>query len=131
MSLDTAGALLAVITGVGAILEGIRRWIYKPLSALFRKVDVFLDDWSGVEDRAGVPGRLGVMARLAVVEANLATVAHEVTPNSGGSLKDVAVSTRRELRLHIAEAARDRQWLVEKGQLPPLPIIPKQREEQP
>lgn len=54
---------------------------------LFRRVNAFLEDWNGVEARPGVEKRPGVMERLDHLQ-------HEVSVNSGKSLKDLAVHTK-------------------------------------
>ncbi len=72
------------IAGAAALLwratRGLRR--------LGRRVDEFIDDWSGEAARPGVPARPGVMARLATIEQRAAAIEHELHPNSGGSLRD-------------------------------------------
>lgn len=68
-----------------AVLFRAARWVY----VFVQKITQFLDDWFGEEARPGVaPKRPGVMERLSRVEANMSTVAHEVVPNGGQSIKD-------------------------------------------
>jgi hypothetical protein len=73
-------ALGATIVGALGILSALfiaaRR-----LAGGIRRVSHFFDDWFGEEDRPGVKGRAGVMDRIASIE-------HELRPNSGQSLRD-------------------------------------------
>lgn len=41
------------------------------LAPLFRKLQQFLDDFQGEQDRPGVPGRPGVMKRLETLEVDM------------------------------------------------------------
>lgn len=41
------------------------------LAPLFRKLQQFLDDFQGEQDRPGVPGRPGVMKRLETLEDDM------------------------------------------------------------
>lgn len=55
------------------------------------KLQLFLEDWSGVDTRPGVPGREGVMARLSEVEK-------ELKPNNGNSFYDRVVRQEKEIQ---------------------------------
>jgi hypothetical protein len=74
------GAIATAIAAIGGlILGGIKlgRWIWR----LARRTSHLLDDWGGEEARDGKPAEPGIMQRLASME-------HELKPNSGGSIKD-------------------------------------------
>lgn len=58
-----------------------------------RILDGMLLDWNGEAGRPGVPERPGVMARLGKIEAHLNVIDHEVTFNSGASIKDAVHRT--------------------------------------
>lgn len=78
-----AGAVVTLATALGLIwhaTRGVRR--------LAQRVEDFVDDWTGTDERPGVPGRPGVMTRLGAIEQQLVEVQHELHPNSGGSLRD-------------------------------------------
>lgn len=76
-------AAVAVAAGFGLLwrmTRGVRR--------IVTRVDEFVDDWHGSPPRPGVAGRAGVMERLDGIEDRLASVEHELHPNSGASLRD-------------------------------------------
>lgn len=79
-----AGAIGTVGTAVGVLVVGAR-WV----RARWRPVAEFLEDWRGEPGRDGVDERPGVMKRLGRLEATARTIKAEVTPNGGGSLKDL------------------------------------------
>lgn len=79
------GGVGAAAGGLWAVLQGGRKVV-----GWLRRVGHFLDDWFGEPARDGKPEQPGVMRRLAKVEARVATIEHQVTPNSGESLRDVA-----------------------------------------
>lgn len=81
--LQWAGALTIVAGALAALVKG-GRWV----SSLWRKIDLFLDDWNGEPARPGREAVPGVLQRLVVLEQLAQHVAHEVTPNSGSSMKD-------------------------------------------
>jgi hypothetical protein len=86
-ALDTAvvwAAAITAVAGVGAVLWRATR----PLRALGRRVEDFIDDWTGVPGRPGVEQRPGVMERLDRIERTVGIVAHEVRPNGGSSMRD-------------------------------------------
>ncbi|MEU2487015.1 hypothetical protein ABZ593_20705 [Streptomyces sp. NPDC012617] len=86
-ALDTVlvwGGALTVLTGLGALAwRAVRGTVL-----LLRRIEHFIDDWTGEEPRPGVPGRPGVMERLGHFEERLGRVEHELYPNSGESLRD-------------------------------------------
>lgn len=82
-----AAAVAAALGLLWRMTRGVRRIVIR--------VDEFVDDWNGTAGRPGVPGRPGVMTRLDGIEgelgsvtARLASVEHELHPNSGTSLRD-------------------------------------------
>lgn len=96
-NLDTWVGIVAVAGGGGTFLA----WIPKAWR-FFRLFDRFIADWNGQPQRPGQDAKPGVMAhfdaldehnrsidaRLSVLEGQMATVHHELTPNSGHSMKD-------------------------------------------
>ena len=98
-ALDTAlvwGGAISALAAVGTIAwRGLRGVLH-----LGRRVNDFMDDWAGEEERPGVPARPGVMERVSAIEARLQRVEHELYPNSGGSLRDaVDLANERLARL--------------------------------
>lgn len=90
------GGAASVLTAVATVLWKITRGAL----ALGRRVEEFMDDWTGEEPRPGVPGRPGVMERLGGFEDRLGRVEHELHPNSGESLRDaVDLANHRLARL--------------------------------
>lgn len=81
--LQAAGVIVLLAAALTAITKGVR-W----LIATLRKVNEFLEDWRGEAARHGRAAVPGVMERLVILEEHAKTVAHEVRPNSGTSLKD-------------------------------------------
>ncbi|WP_185095587.1 hypothetical protein [Streptomyces sp. CEV 2-1] len=89
------GGVASVVTAVGTVLWRITRGVLH----LSRRVEEFMDDWAGAEERPGVPGRPGVMARLGGFEDRMTRVEHELYPNSGGSLRDAVDLANQRLAL--------------------------------
>ncbi|MFD6128583.1 hypothetical protein ACFWC2_14715 [Streptomyces diastaticus] len=89
-----AGALTVLGGLVAAGWRGVRGAL-----RLAGRVDDFMDDWAGQEERPGVPGRPGVMERVGAIEARLHRVEHELYPNSGGSLRDAVDRANERLAL--------------------------------
>lgn len=100
-----SASIQAVLTGLGALVTIIAavfaavRWAVGKSARQARRVDTFLEDWYGEEERPGVPRRPGVMERLAANEAGqerielaLTAIKRELTTNGGSSLKDRVVS---------------------------------------
>lgn len=76
-ALEGAAAVATVIgLGGGSAWECMRL-----IRKLDKKFSTFQGDWEGTESRPGVPRRAGVMERLDIIE-------HELTFNSGTSVKD-------------------------------------------
>lgn len=89
------GGAVSIIAGVGTVLwRGVRGAV-----RLARRVNHFMDDWTGEEERPGVPARPGVMERVSGIEARLHRVEHELYPNSGGSLRDAVDLANERLAL--------------------------------
>lgn len=65
---------------------------------LLRKLGHFLDDVAGEPARPGVPARPGLMERIATVE-------HELTTNSGSSVKDAVKRIEDTQRAQAAQLA--------------------------
>jgi hypothetical protein len=104
-----------VLAGVGVTLVA---WFFRSMWKLFTRTMDFLEDWSGREATPGhkrIPGAIERLASLedgvaeakaSVVEATrridaqdvmLGEIRHEVTMNSGGSMKDAINQIRRKL----------------------------------
>lgn len=58
-----------------------------------KNLDSMLLDWNGEPARPGVADRPGVMARLGTIEDHLTAIDHEMTFNSGSSIKDAVHRT--------------------------------------
>ena len=91
-------ALVAALAGLFATGRGLLRAV--------RRFNHHLDDVMGTEARPGVAARPSLVERLASIE-------HELHPNSGGSLRDAVDRTERrlsglELRLQLATLERQR-----------------------
>ncbi|MFJ5890259.1 hypothetical protein [Streptomyces californicus] len=83
------GGAVSVVATLGTVAWRAARGAIR----LGRRVDHFMDDWMGEDERPGVPARPGVIERLSRVE-------HELYPNSGGSLRDaVDLANERLARL--------------------------------
>jgi hypothetical protein len=96
---SAACALLVIVTGFAVFAA---RWVVR---ILLRTVQ-FLHDWEGEPEREGVAARPGVMLRLRSVEDSLATVLTEVSPNGGGSLRDIVHQTAADVSDIKDEQAR-------------------------
>ncbi|MFJ5883450.1 hypothetical protein [Kitasatospora cineracea] len=89
----TAGHLDTLLLWCGAVVTvggaaGLLWRVTRSARRLAARVEDFVDDWTGTDPRPGVPARPGVMTRLSAIEDKLATVEHEMRPNSGSSLRD-------------------------------------------
>ncbi|MFJ2093107.1 hypothetical protein ACIOEW_28120 [Streptomyces sp. NPDC087901] len=89
------GGAVSVLTAVVTVLWRITRGVVH----FGKRVEEFMDDWSGEEARPGVAGRAGVMERLGGFEERLTRVEHELHPNSGGSLRDAVDLANERLAL--------------------------------
>lgn len=81
--LQVAGALV-LVGGAVAVIIKVGKWMISTL----KKINEFLEDWRGEDERPGYPRRKGVLERLVDLEHEMGKVVHEVQPNSGNSLKD-------------------------------------------
>ncbi|WP_439082045.1 hypothetical protein [Streptomyces sp. WL006] len=90
------GGAVSVVATLGTVAWRAARGAIR----LGRRVDHFMDDWTGEEERPGVPARPGVIERVSGIEERLSRVEHELYPNSGGSLRDaVDLANERLARL--------------------------------
>jgi hypothetical protein len=97
--LDVFIAAGSIAGGLGllAVLGRGGRWLWR----LFQRIDDLMDDLRGSPARPGVAARPGVMERLQRLEYEVAAVRHEVTDNSGGSLKDAVKRVEAKLDAHL------------------------------
>ena len=70
-TLDVFIVLGIVAAGIGGLTAIFH--LFRSILRAWRKVDAFLDDWNGEEERPGVPARPGVMERLSTVEERQTT----------------------------------------------------------
>ncbi|MFD7738426.1 hypothetical protein [Streptomyces sp. MJM8645] len=91
-----AGAVITLSAALGLLWRATRGARH-----LAQRVEDFVDDWTGTDDRPGVPGRPGVMTRLGTIEQQLATVQHELHPNSGSSLRDAIDRVDQRTARHL------------------------------
>lgn len=75
-----SGTIIALLTGAAGIGAGLAA-SFRRTTRLLKPLAYLLEDWNGVPSRPGVPERPGVMVRLQGIE-------HELTTNSGSSLRD-------------------------------------------
>lgn len=91
MHMQTIAAILGVIA---TLCAGAGVFIKKVLPFV-RKMNHFVDDMVGEDARPGMDARPGVIARLASIE-------HELHPNSGKSLRDQTDRLEQALDAHLA-----------------------------
>ena len=89
--LDWLLLVAAVVTALGTGYKVL----FDRVSPIYRKIDNFLDDWSGQPERPGVPRQSGVMERLAQLEHN-----------GGSSIKDSVTRIEKKLDDHITESQK-------------------------
>lgn len=115
-----AASVVAVLAGLAAAVRWARvRW---------RPVAEFLEDWRGEPARPGVPRRLGVMERVSALETSTAVIRAEVTPNGGGSLKDVVVAIDARTRADGELLGRHVTWHRNSGAVDPTATVLLARE---
>lgn len=81
-------AWIAALCALATAVTGAALWCARAAWRLIRRVINFLDDFLGEPARAGVAARPGVMDRLSTLETSVASIAVEVHPNGGKSLRD-------------------------------------------
>ena len=86
------GWVIAAIS-IATVLAGLLTWGFRWLWRIGRRTWMFMDDWNGEAATPGHPGHPGVMERLVNVELTTQKILHEVTLNSGMSVKDVVNRT--------------------------------------
>lgn len=104
--------MLTTIIAIALVVAGTSGGVWafiKKVWPLLRKVVHFLDDWLGREETTGREAQPGIMQRLHQIEQtqfahtqSFEVVRHELFPNSGASLRDVA--DRHEASLVRIEA---------------------------
>lgn len=99
-ALLVAGAV-TVVAGAGAVVIGVVRFVVR----MARNLGHLVDDVRGEPARPGVEARPGVLERLQAIEARLSKVEHEVTPNSGASMRDAVDRVESKLDGHLAAHA--------------------------
>jgi len=106
--MDPAWIVAAVALATAVI--GCLAWCARQAWRILVRTTQFLDDYFGEPGRPGVPSRPGVMARLQAVEASIAHVVAETSPNHGKSLRDIVHRTAEDVAEIKAEQAamRDR-----------------------
>jgi hypothetical protein len=87
--------LASMITTLGGGIWSVRKMV-KNVS---RELSSFQQDWHGTPPRPGVPGRKGVMERLQDQDEQLQGISHELSFNSGLSVKDAVYRIERKLNL--------------------------------
>lgn len=109
-----------IIAGaVTAALMGLFK-AFKAIAGLVRRVTHFLDDYLGTEERPGVPARAGLSERLASIE-------HELHPNSGTSMRDSI--DRIESRLDGIEEVAVRAYENSEATRADLTLAKEERQE--
>jgi hypothetical protein len=88
-------AWVTAVIALATLVFGILVWLSRHAWRLFSKISDFLEDWNGRPEtpaRKRVPGAMERLAKLeeGMVNQNsvIDAIKHEVTLNSGGSLKD-------------------------------------------
>lgn len=84
--------ILAFIAGATAVLTFLSVWVVRPLRRTMQAVDIFIDEWRGVEERPGHDAIPGVPVRLQQIES-------ELKRNGGQSLKDRVFEIDRKIDL--------------------------------
>ncbi|MFF0293139.1 hypothetical protein ACFYST_08110 [Kitasatospora sp. NPDC004614] len=84
------GAVVAIAGAAGLLWRSARG-----AHRLARRVEEVVDDWAGTDEQPGV------MTRLDRIEDKLATVEHELHPNSGSSLRDAVDRVDQRTARHL------------------------------
>lgn len=112
--MQIAGAIGA-IGGALAVIGASARWVRNR----WRPIAAFLRDWNGEPERPGHDEVPGIPARLRALERSVATIKHEVTPNSGGSLKDAVVRIDQAVAADAAMLSEHITWHQNEGHIDP------------
>ncbi|MEV6413839.1 hypothetical protein [Kribbella sp. NPDC051718] len=90
---------LSALCGALISIAGFVRFVGHPLVKIWKRVDAFLEDWNGTPGRPGRQSTPSMPERMATVEAGLAAVEKQVTPNGGNTtrLGDRVVRIERAL----------------------------------
>lgn len=75
------GGLCGAIITIAALVKFVGR----PLWRGWQRVDAFLEDWNGTPARPGKAAVPSIPARVTDLEAGLADVQKQVTPNGGNT----------------------------------------------
>lgn len=105
--MDDVLTYAAAITAIAAALAAIVQWVLRPAGRFLKGLRTFLEDWNGEPDRPGVPGRPGVMAYIQDLRRRVATIEHEMHPNSGRSLRDRVDATHALLEERLPDDTRE------------------------
>ncbi|MFJ4799214.1 hypothetical protein [Kitasatospora purpeofusca] len=82
-------ALVAWSIG-GTAVATLVTMVWRALRRISGPVEEFLEDWNGSPARPGVAARPSMMQRVGALESAVGDIKHELHPNSGSSLRDVA-----------------------------------------
>lgn len=102
-------AWVTAALALGGAALAVTAWIGRGLWRIGRKVWMFLADWNGEPSSAGHPATPGVLERLSIVEGATQDILHQVSLNSGKTVKDVVTRTEAavaEMQTHIESIAR-------------------------
>lgn len=81
-------AAAAVVTALGVLWRKVVRPALRWTRRTARRVDATLDGLLGVPAKDDQPAKPGIIERMGRVEQRLASIEHELHPNSGTSLRD-------------------------------------------
>ena len=82
-------AAIALISAALALVA----WGVRLALKVAKRATHFMDDFFGEAARPGVPAKPGLVERLTLLESQSQEILHEVTLNSGQSIKDVVNRT--------------------------------------
>lgn len=107
-------AASAIIVAIGIIWSKVLKPVYRSVSKMVKRTNMFLDDWYGDEHTPGV------MARIDSLERDLEQVRNQVVSelnrNGGESTKDAAVMALkavREVQFQQEQEIRERKHLTD------------------